>query len=289
MLESLTTYYWRVRGGNGCGVGDWSDVFSFTTIDQADYFTEFFEGGGFDLDNWTVEFRPDGSGSFYLMCGYAASELPTDPAGGTNLSLSDDDYEAVSPGTPVWLYGNSYHTIFVGSNGYITFDSGDTDYTESLEDHFAHARVSGLFDDLRPASGGGSGVISWKETTDRVAVTYDGVAEYSNTGANTFQIELFFNGEIHITWTDITASDGIVGLSDGNGVPPDFLEMDFSAAGPCPVPCPPDVNGDGIVDVLDLLNVLAAWGAVGGPEDINGDGIVDVLDLLELLGAWGPC
>jgi hypothetical protein len=25
------------------------------------------------------------------------------------------------------------------------------------------------------------------------------------------------------------------------------------------------------------------------PADINGDGIVDVLDLLELLGAWGPC
>jgi hypothetical protein len=53
--------------------------------------------------------------------------------------------------------------------------------------------------------------------------------------------------------------------------------------------CPADVNGDGAVDVLDLLAVLAAWGAAGGPEDINGDGIVDVLDLLDLLAAWGPC
>jgi hypothetical protein len=36
--------------------------------------------------------------------------------------------------------------------------------------------------------------------------------------------------------------------------------------------------------------VLAAWGAVGEPpEDINGDGVVDVLDLLEVLAAWGPC
>ena len=26
-------------------------------------------------------------------------------------------------------------------------------------------------------------------------------------------------------------------------------------------PCPADVNGDGLVDVLDLLEVLAAWGA----------------------------
>jgi hypothetical protein len=55
------------------------------------------------------------------------------------------------------------------------------------------------------------------------------------------------------------------------------------------VMCPADVNGDDVVDVLDLLLVLAAWGATSGPEDINGDGIVDVLDLLELLANWGPC
>jgi parallel beta-helix repeat protein len=53
--------------------------------------------------------------------------------------------------------------------------------------------------------------------------------------------------------------------------------------------CPADVNGDAFVDVLDLLAVLAAWGATSGPEDINGDGVVDVLDLLALLSAWGPC
>jgi hypothetical protein len=49
---------------------------------------------------------------------------------------------------------------------------------------------------------------------------------------------------------------------------------------------PADVNGDGMVDVLDMLLVLAAWGAGSGPEDVNGDGIVNVLDLLEVLGNW---
>jgi len=52
--------------------------------------------------------------------------------------------------------------------------------------------------------------------------------------------------------------------------------------------CPADVTGDGVVDVLDLLEVLAQWGT-SGSADINGDGIVDVLDLLKLLGLWGPC
>ena len=54
-------------------------------------------------------------------------------------------------------------------------------------------------------------------------------------------------------------------------------------------PCLADVNGDGIVNGLDLVAVIAAWGSPGGPEDINGDGIVNVLDLLEVIANWGPC
>jgi hypothetical protein len=51
---------------------------------------------------------------------------------------------------------------------------------------------------------------------------------------------------------------------------------------------PADVNGDGGVDVLDLLQLLSAWGACPAcPEDIDGDGSVGVLDLLALLAAWG--
>jgi len=48
-----------------------------------------------------------------------------------------------------------------------------------------------------------------------------------------------------------------------------------------------DITGDGVVDVLDLLQVLGQWGTAGS-ADVTGDGIVDVLDLLEVLGAWGP-
>ncbi len=54
--------------------------------------------------------------------------------------------------------------------------------------------------------------------------------------------------------------------------------------------CPADVTGDGTVDVVDLLAVLAAWGPCPDcPEDITGDDEVTVLDLIELLSAWGPC
>jgi hypothetical protein len=53
------------------------------------------------------------------------------------------------------------------------------------------------------------------------------------------------------------------------------------------VPCLADIDGDGFVDVNDLLVVLGAWGTPGG--DVNGDGTTDVNDLLEVIGAWGPC
>jgi hypothetical protein len=59
--------------------------------------------------------------------------------------------------------------------------------------------------------------------------------------------------------------------------------------------CPSDINEDGVVDVSDLLALLAAWGACPEqsicPEDIDASPLraVSVEDLLILLGAWGDC
>ncbi len=54
-----------------------------------------------------------------------------------------------------------------------------------------------------------------------------------------------------------------------------------------------DVNGDGTVDVIDLLTLIPAFGSqVGGPgydvtSDFDGDGYVDVFDLLYMIGTFG--
>ena len=51
-------------------------------------------------------------------------------------------------------------------------------------------------------------------------------------------------------------------------------------------------GGDGVVDIHDLLLIIAEWGEAGGPADIapdGGDGTVDIHDLLALIGAWGAC
>jgi hypothetical protein len=59
--------------------------------------------------------------------------------------------------------------------------------------------------------------------------------------------------------------------------------------GPCLPACPGDINGDDVVNVIDLLALLEAWGQIGGPADCNNDGIVNTADLLLLLGNWGDC
>lgn len=50
-----------------------------------------------------------------------------------------------------------------------------------------------------------------------------------------------------------------------------------------------DVNGNGVVDVVDLLQVLSSWGACPAPcpADLDFDGQVNVADLLRLLAHWG--
>mgnify|MGYP000428944659 CR=1 FL=1 len=58
--------------------------------------------------------------------------------------------------------------------------------------------------------------------------------------------------------------------------------------------CPADLNGDFIVGVDDLGVVLQNWGQSSWcPQaqsgDVNGDGGVNTLDMLQVLDAWGLC
>ena len=128
----------------------------------------------------------------------------------------------------------------MGSNGYITFTQGDTDYSETLSEHFDLARVAALYDDLDPGDGG---TVSYKQLTDRVAITYDGVVKNSTSYANTFQIELFFDGAIAITYLNIGITDGLAGLSDGTGLDPEFYESNLSDLSSCGPEPPKAVGG----------------------------------------------
>ncbi len=301
-LDTNTVYYFAVDAidlaGNVASDDNGGVCYDFETPDVPDFFTEEFPDSGdpFNLTNYSMTFTPDGSGDFYRGCVEEITALPTDPAGGTSIPLSDDDSEAVSAGggNQVLLYGVAYSSVYVGSNGYLTFTGTDTDYTESLADHFDTPRVSMLFDDLNPSNGG---TVSYKQLTDRLAITYQDVPEYSNTGANTFQAELFFDGVIRVSYLAVSAQDAIVGLSEGEGLSPDYLESNLTGLGSCTLPG--DLNCDGAVDFDDINPfVLALTGEANYyaeyPDcnwfnaDIDGNGMVDFDDInpfVNLLGS----
>jgi hypothetical protein len=54
------------------------------------------------------------------------------------------------------------------------------------------------------------------------------------------------------------------------------------------LPCPADLNGDGVVGPQDLASLLSSWGG-SGFGDLNGDGTVGAQDLALVLSAWGNC
>ncbi len=210
-------------------------TFKVITQTGGQYFTELFSGSGSDVNDtegFTYTFTPVATPDGYTAVRAAAPAFPTDPTGGSTLPLGDDDSRLVTlgSGAQVALYGTSYSSFFVGSNGFITFGSGDVRRIENLSDHFSLPRIAALFDDLNPATGGS---VSWKQLADRVAVTWQNVPEYLTTNQNSFQIEMFFDGRIRITILSIDALDGLMGLSRGTGQPADFARTDFSL-GPLP-------------------------------------------------------
>ncbi|MBL9185109.1 MAG: M36 family metallopeptidase [Verrucomicrobiaceae bacterium] len=196
-------------------------------IGVVDYFTEVFDSSGpQDIDNQSFLFTPNASASGYVVQRVPVTAFPTDPAGGASLPMSDDTYASVSltGGNQVKLHGTSYNGFFVGSNGYVTFGNGDSNYSISTGTHFSLPRISGMLLDLYPSTG----LVTWRELADRAAVTWLNVPPYGGGNLSNFQIEMFFDGRIRITHLDVGVTSGVIGLSRGTGVPADFVESNFS-------------------------------------------------------------
>ena len=87
----------------------------------------------------------------------------------------------------------------------------------------------------------------------------------------------------------ISGSNSLIGAcqDDDNGFNSGSAYI-FETACQCP-----DSNGDSLVDVTDVLNVIDSWGDCvpdqDCPADVDGDGLVNVNDLLLVISKWGDC
>lgn len=289
-LVDLTTYYYVVDATDPAGNVSTDDngglCYSFTTLEKADPFVEQFENDA-DLDGIQLSFTPNGSGDYYELCQESVSTFSVAP-GGTALSLPDDGSAAVvlTGGKQVDLYGTTYGSVYVNANGNVSFTSPDSSFHETLSKHFAQPRVAAHFDDFDPTSGG---KVYAQQLTDRLVITWLDVPEYGTSNSNNVQIELFFDGRIHITQLTMASSDGIVGLSPGDGTPTPFFESDLSAAAGCVqlslCPATPAVGcktagrsklilRDNPVDARDLLIWKWTKGAETLPSELGDPNLV---------------
>jgi len=290
-LTDNSTYFFIVdaedQAGNSTTDNNGGMGYTFTTPDIPDFFTEQFESG-IDLEGLMLTLTPDAGPEGYIanIEPLPGGVLPFEPTNGTALPLSDDDSELVSitGGHSVQVYDQSFTSFNVSSNGYVVFGGSSTDYTESLSEHFSRTQVAGLYDDLNPSSGG---TVYRQQLADRMLVSYDGVPEFSNTGSNTFQFEFHFDGTIVISWENIDSGDAVIGISEGNGQDPDFIESDLSSYPAPSTECLADFNDDGTLNFLDVSEFLALFGSNNRAADLNGDEAFNFLDVSLFLSLYG--
>jgi hypothetical protein len=100
-------------------------------------------------------------------------------------------------------------------------------------------------------------------------------------------VSIASGGKSRLAVTTSTSGYAIGAWSDSRDDEGDLYAQNVNADGTLGVTeLPGDVDGDGDVDVEDLLLLLAAWGTADPDADIDGNGIVDVQDLLLLLANW---
>jgi hypothetical protein len=164
--------------------------------------------------------------------------------------------------------------------------------------------------------------VSWNTTTNAVTsygpiccaqnvvydINNDGVAVgYAAIAFDVFRAVLYWEGQpydltervvnvpdigksvfLHVA-TGINSDGQIVGKFGGfaSGEPLDPGRLFILT--PVEPKVPGDVNGDGVVNITDLLAVIAAWGPCQGlcPADVTGDGSVNIGDLLFVIAHWG--
>lgn len=124
---------------------------------------------------------------------------------GTALNFGDDDSELVALPFTFDFYGASQNNVRIGSNGYVTFGSDGTDYSNDPipTNTDPNDLIAPFWDDLDPGDGG---QVYYQDMGDgRFIVQWDEVPHYpsSGTGTYTFQVVLNSSGTIYFYYEDM--------------------------------------------------------------------------------------
>ena len=147
---------------------------------------------------------------------------------GTPVYLSDDDYTgAIAMGMNFPFYENSYSTLYIGSNGIITFGSGSSSLSNTSipNSNTPNNFIPICWDDLNPGAGG---IIFYyhDSANSRFIVSFVGIPFYPSAGAVNAQAVLYSNGNIELNYASMdggshgltSATVGIENISGTDGL-----------------------------------------------------------------------
>jgi len=163
----------------------------------------------FDLANSGVRFEPNGSS--YVVSA-AGSEFRT-PLGRA-ITLGDDDTATQTLAAPLTFYGRPFTSLFINSDGNVTFDEGDNASTARGLARLTGGppRMAPFFADLDPSAGGR---IYFNATPDTVTVTWCAVPGFELAETVTAQVVVQSSGAIEFRFGTTDLGNGIVALSPG--------------------------------------------------------------------------
>lgn len=205
--------------------------------------------------------------------GYGEQSFKTSTVSGNlddgfvNVNIS-----SVFGSTGLNINGTSYSSIYISSNGLITFQSGVTTYTPGALTSLNQPSLAPFWTDADISKGGD---IYWDldPTTGKVTITWLNVAPYQGTGTNSFQVVITstgggdFNVDYiydHINYTNGYAGNATTGFS--NGVTQTLMEGSGNAA----------ILSTYAGNDFDTNDPLGVYGiGFEGGASFAGDGIVD--------------
>jgi hypothetical protein len=151
---------------------------------------------------------------------------------GTPIAIGDDASVPVTLARPFQFQGQARTSLFVNSNGSLSFGAGDTDFSPTVPEFLAGpARIAPLWIDLDPTGAlGNPGVVLVDTTSRPAAVHFVSVSQFLSSNPNYFTTELGDLGKIVLKWGPTARGAALVGATEGGGAA-DPGPLDLSQSG----------------------------------------------------------
>jgi hypothetical protein len=138
---------------------------------------------------------------------------------GTPIAIGDDDAVPVALARPFNFQGQAHNSLFVNSNGSLTFGAGDPSFEATVPAFLAGPpRISPLWTDFDPTGFlGNPGVVLVDTASRPAAVHFVSVSEFFSSDPNYFTAELRDQGGIALKWGPTARGAALVGVTQGMG------------------------------------------------------------------------